>query len=48
MAAMIESIGATSGIVLAYGRTGDHACTEVYLGKPDDETNQVDVTKLIG
>jgi PKD repeat protein len=33
MASLIESIGGTSRIVLAYGPTGGHAYTEVYLGK---------------
>ncbi len=33
MASLIESIGGTSRIVLAYGPNGGHAYTEVYLGK---------------
>jgi len=33
MASLIESIGGTSRIILAYGPDGGHAYTEVYLGK---------------
>ncbi len=33
LASLIESIGCTSRIVLAYGPDGGHAYTEVYLGK---------------
>ncbi|HNY35477.1 MAG TPA: PKD domain-containing protein, partial [Methanothrix soehngenii] len=40
LASLIESIGGTSRIILAYGLTGGHAYTEVYLGKaggPDSD-----------
>ena len=33
LASLIESIGGTSRIILAYGPDGGHAYTEVYLGK---------------
>ena len=36
MSALIEEIGGTTRIILAYGPTSGHAYTEVYLGKADD------------
>jgi WD40 repeat protein len=36
LASLIESIGGTSRIILAYGASGGHAYTEVYLGKVED------------
>ncbi len=46
MASLIESIGGTSRIVLAYGPTGGHAYTEVYLGKVGGPVS--DVGRMIG
>lgn len=42
MASLIESIGCTSRIVMAYGSTGGHAYTEVYLGKAKGIDGDVD------
>ena len=41
MAALIEAIGGTTRIVLAYGPSGSHAYTEVYLGQLDDQSNRM-------
>jgi tetratricopeptide (TPR) repeat protein len=46
MAALIEAIGGTTRIVLAYGPSGSHAYTEVYLGQLDDQSGRI--TDLIG
>jgi hypothetical protein len=46
LAALIESIGGTSRIVLAYGPDGGHAYTEVYLGKAGGPES--DVGRMIG
>jgi PKD repeat protein len=46
MASLIESIGGTSRIVLAYGPNGGHAYTEVYLGKVGGPES--DVGRMIG
>jgi PKD repeat protein len=42
LASLIESIGGTSRIVLAYGSMGGHAYTEVYLGKAEGVDCKVD------
>jgi len=42
MAALVESIGATPRIVLAYDSSTGHAYTEVYLGDLGSEDNQVE------
>lgn len=43
MAALIESVGGTTRIILARNSTtGGHAYTEVYLGNLNDKNNQVD------
>jgi len=44
MSALIEAIGGTTRIIFAYGPTGGHAYTEVYLGEAGDP--QVD--EMIG
>jgi PKD repeat protein len=36
LASLVESVGGTSRIILAYGPTGGHAYTEVYLGMAED------------
>lgn len=41
MAALIEAIGGTTRIVLAYGPLGSHAYTEVYLGQLDNQNNRI-------
>ncbi|MDD4161994.1 MAG: PKD domain-containing protein [Methanothrix sp.] len=41
MASLIESIGGTSRIVLAYGPDGGHAYTEVFLGKAGNSESDV-------
>jgi PKD repeat protein len=46
MASLIESIGGTSRIVLAYGPNGGHAYTEVYMGKAGGPES--DVVRMIG
>lgn len=45
LASLIESIGGTSRIMLAYGPMGGHAYTEVYLGRA--EGNDSDVDRMI-
>ncbi|OPY53100.1 MAG: PKD domain protein [Methanosaeta sp. PtaU1.Bin112] len=45
LASLIESIGGTSRIVLAYGPMGGHAFAESYLGKA--EGNDSDVSRMI-
>jgi PKD repeat protein len=42
LASLIESIGGTSRIILAYGPMGGHAYTEVYLGKAEGTDNDAD------
>jgi transglutaminase-like putative cysteine protease len=42
LASLIESIGGTSRIMLAYGPQGGHAYTEVYLGKVEGVDSNVD------
>ncbi len=43
MSALIESIGGTTRIILAHNNsTGGHAYTEVYLGQPGTQNNQVE------
>jgi hypothetical protein len=43
MAALIESIGGTTRIILARNNTtGGHAYTEVYLGQLDSDNNHID------
>jgi len=42
LASLIESIGGTSRIMLAYGPMGGHAYTEVYLGKAEGIDSDVD------
>jgi PKD repeat protein len=42
LASLIESIGGTSRIMLAYGPMGGHAYTEVYLGKAEGADSNVD------
>ena len=37
MSSLIENIGGSTRIMLAYGQDSGHAYTEVYLGKLDDE-----------
>jgi Flp pilus assembly protein TadD len=39
MAALIEAIGGTTRIIMAYDKSGSHAYTEVYLGQLDDKNN---------
>jgi PKD repeat protein len=46
MASLIESIGGTSRIILAYGPDGGHAYTEVYLGKVGG--SESDVERMVG
>jgi PKD repeat protein len=41
LAALIDSIGGTPRIILAYGPTGGHAYTEVYLGKMGGQDKNV-------
>ena len=45
LASLIESIGCTSRIMLAYGPMGGHAYTEVYLGKA--EGAECDVNRMM-
>ena len=45
MASLIQSIGGTSRIILAYGPNGGHAYTEVYLGKTGG--SESDVSRMI-
>jgi PKD repeat protein len=42
MASLIDSIGGTPRIILAYGPAGGHAYTEVYLGKTGGQDRDVD------
>jgi hypothetical protein len=43
MAALVESVGGTTRIILAHNSsTGGHAYTEVYLGRINDPKNQVE------
>jgi len=42
LASLIESIGGTSRIILAYGPMGGHAYTEVYLGKAEGIDSDAD------
>ncbi len=42
LASLIESIGCTSRIILAYGPMGGHVYTEVYLGKDEGINSNVD------
>jgi PKD repeat protein len=42
LASLIESIGCTSRIMLAYGPMGGHAYTEVYLGKAEGVESDAD------
>jgi hypothetical protein len=42
LGALMESVGASSRIVFAYGPTGGHAYTEVYLGKAKGPGSDVD------
>jgi hypothetical protein len=43
MAALVESVGGTTRVILARNNTtGGHAYTEVYLGRIDDPNNQVE------
>jgi len=41
MASLIEQIGGTTRIIMAYGPEGGHAYAEVYLGQLDDEEKRV-------
>lgn len=41
MASLIEAIGGTSKIVLAYGNGAGHAFTEVYIGKLDENAYDI-------
>jgi hypothetical protein len=41
LASLIESVGGTSRIILAYGPMGGHAYTEVYLGKTGSPESDV-------
>jgi hypothetical protein len=41
LASLIESIGGTSRIMLAYGPMGGHAYTEVYLGEAGEQDSDV-------
>ena len=42
LGALVESVGASSRIVFAYGPGGGHAYTEVYLGKAQGPGSDVD------
>ena len=42
LGALVESVGASSRIVFAYGPTGGHAYTEVYLGKAQGPGSDAD------
>ncbi len=40
MASLLESVGGTTRIILAYGSTRGHAYTEVYVGPVDDDSTK--------
>ena len=42
MSALIESIGGTTRIIIAYNKNSGHAYTEVYLGQADNINHQVE------
>jgi len=45
LASLVESVGATSRIIFAYGQNGGHAYAEVYLGNINDQGN--DINRMI-